>query len=168
MFTVKRTKKGGGNTPPFNVSDLDPKPAPVQRSVREVAWEVEPPENPILNHYQAKKARAAAKAYIENSKAQRPTAKQVVKLSAELGYPGRAGLTAFIRFANGFIEPPFTRGHFVAAIDLAVNGRNHLGSLEALDQLSRLEGPLWTGHGETGASRRWKRKPSGGKPRNSV
>lgn len=59
------------------------------------------------------------------------------KLCLELGVPlGSPEASGFVRFANGYIPGPFTSLHLMAAIDMALNGRNEYGTAEQLVQMS--------------------------------
>jgi hypothetical protein len=107
----------------------------------------EPETNQVLNHYQAKKARAAAKQYVENSRAQYASPKQIGYLANLLDHPGKRGMEAYVRFANAYHLGTLTRVHFKEAIDLAIRGYNSWGTYEDLTLLAMLEGPLWTGEG---------------------
>jgi hypothetical protein len=109
--------------------------------------------NQVLNNFNAKLARANAIAYVEGSRAQGPSRKQVGYLAHLLGNPGREAIVAFVRYANGYLPycEVLTRVHFIEAINLAVHGRNSWGSHRSLIELAELDGPLWTGEGDSGA-----------------
>jgi hypothetical protein len=111
------------------------------------------PESPLLNNLSAKIKRQAAKEFVAGSLAQYPSPKQVGYLGFLLDNPGRAAMTAFVRFANGYYAGEITRVHFVEAIELAKNGRNSYGTANGLVRLA-------SGEPEEDCLMPWDRRPS--------
>lgn len=159
MFTVTRRPKGGGNSPPSFVGKLDAgdvaprrriqgpfgdideaaKPLPVRLEAKRHAdggFRVALPENILDNNLDAKIKRQRDKDYVEGTRAQYPSSKQVGYLGYLLDNPGRYGMERFVRFANGYYMGEITRVHFVEAINMAIRGRNSYGTAVGLARLA--------------------------------
>lgn len=85
---------------------------------------VDPEASQVLRNFKNKKANKKAKEYIEGTKAQYPSERQVNYLAQLLGYPGRTHMESFVRFSNGYFNGLITRVHYVEAINMALKGYN--------------------------------------------
>jgi len=95
-----------------------------------------PDANQVENNFASKKRIKQQKEYIESTKAQYPSLKQLNYLAYLLDYPNEGELYDFVRFANGYHLDMITRVHFVRAIALAKKDKGPWGSAEDLVKMS--------------------------------
>jgi hypothetical protein len=133
MFRVTRKGSAPGETPAH--FSLDAGEIVKSRKVHKPE-PIEEGKSQVLRNFKAKVEREEAKRYIEGTRAQYPSEKQVNFLAYLLDFPGKHQQESFVRFANGYYNGEITRIHYVNAINLMTKGFCHYGNAVHLVKMS--------------------------------